>query len=464
LRHNFGLMNYMWKIACTGMMFLGAIFSSCKTGNFDVGDYLIDGPYTTAGMIDTVTIKVSNLMVSDSVITSNKGTGFTGVYCDSQTGTIRTQSYIEFNRTSDNENNKFVLFDSVTLVLRPNGNYIGDTVKRAAFKVSRLEKPIEKRDDNNLYSTSTMPVGSQLTDTTIRIKVKNIQNNEFEVRLPNSFGKWLFQGILRDDDDFKTDKFLKTFPGLSVSPGTGSDCVHGLNLQDSACMIRIYYHINTTYKEEKTMTFRSNPYNCFYNLNNDKENLPHYNSKSDPVPSTQAGMNNKGVIMSGTPMYTRLEFPYLNELLWLGQIVKIKKATLYVRPIQRSFDVIPLPPKLNLYYFDPTSNTPLSSAIKPPSSGNQNIGPQDGNLPQNYHLIQSPEFPQYTFDVTDFIASQLGKSGYNKWALSLLIPDDARESTLQRLVFGDQNYWYKNENQSRDNRIKLELIYVVYND
>ena len=452
----------MWKIACAGLVFLGVFFGSCKNNDFDVGWHLFDDPFTTTGMIDTVTIKVSNLVVSDSVITSNKGTGFSGEYYDQQTGSVQTRSYIEFTRTTDSESDRYAKFDSITLVLRPNGEYFGDTVKRAAFAVHRIAKPVEKRDNGNLYSSSTVPLDAQLTDTTVRLKVKDVQNNEFEIRLPNSFGQWLFQGVVRNEDDFKPDKFLKTFPGLSVGPGTGSDCIHGLNLQDSACMIRIYYHITTTYKEEKTMTFKSYPYNCFYYLSNDKANLPHYNSKSDPVPSRQT--DNKGIIMSGTPMYTRLEFPHLNQLLWLGQIVKIKKATLYVRPIQRTFDTIPLPPKLNIYYFDPTSNTPLSTAIRPPSTGGRDTGPQDGNLPKNYQFMQSPDFPQYKFDVTDFISSQLGKAGYDKWALSLVIPEGDRETTLQRLVFGDQNYWYKSENQSRDNRIKLEIFYVAYDD
>jgi hypothetical protein len=125
---------------------------------------------------------------------------------------------------------------------------------------------------------------------------------------------------------------------------------------------------------------------------------------------------------------------------------------------------VPLPPKLNLYYFNPQENVPMGSAIRPPSAGNTNTGAMDGSLPQNYQNMQSPNFPQYTFDVTDFISDQYGKRGSNKWALSLLIPDDARENTLQRLVFGDQNFYYRSEVQSRDNRIKLEIIYIVYND
>jgi len=456
------MIRHKWKIACTGMLFLGLLFGSCKNDNFDIGKHLVI-PHTAAGMTDTITIRVSNLMVSDSVVTSGKMIGFTGAYDDPQTGAVQAQTYIEFSRTIDSESDRYAKFDSVTLVLRPNGNYYGDTTKYAAFRVFSLVKPIEKRDDGNLYSTSTLPVDKKYADTAFKVKVKDITNNELEIKLSSSFGESLFQGILRDDDAFKMGNFLKTFPGLSVAAGTESACVHGLNLADSACMIRVYYHISTSYKESKTMTFRANPNNSFYNLSHEKRDFLQFNSKSDPVSSLQT--ENKGFITSGsTPIYVRLEFPHLNELLWLGQIVKIQKATLYVRPIRNSFDTVPLPPKLNIYYFDPTSNTPLSDAIRPPSMGYQNTGPQIGNLPEDYRNIQRPYFPQYSFDVTEFIASQLGKTGYNKWALSLIIPGDSRESTLQRLVFGDQKYWYKSEHLSKENQIKLEVIYVVYND
>ena len=484
-----------WKIACTGMLLLGLLFGSCKSDDFSIFNHLVVR-HIEAGLIDTLTIKVTNLVATDSVVTYGKMIGFTGTYNDPQIGTVQTQTYIEFARTTESESDRFAKFDSVTLVLRPNGDYYGDTLAHAAFRVFALVKPIAKLDDGYLYSTSTVPVGEQYADTAFKIRVKDLTKKkkitfessdeekaeyeqlkklqEVEIKLPNSFGERLFQGILKEDDDFKTDKFLKTFPGLSVTAGDESDCVHGLNLSDTVCMIRIYYHISTSYKEGKTMEFKANPNNSFYHLNNDKAKLPFINTKSDPIPSALTG--NRGIIMSGsTPMYARLEFPYLNDMLWLTQsrIVKIKKATLYVRPIRHSFDTVPLPPRLHIFYFDPTSNTPLSSAIKPPSMGNQNVGPQSGNLPEDYQNIQSPDFPQYSFDVTDFIASQLGKVGYDKWALSLVIPpapnetssmSSLSENTLQRLVFGDQEYWYKSEHLSKDNQIKLEVIYVVYND
>jgi len=413
-------------------------------------------------MIDTVTILVSNLIASDSINTYGRGTAFSGRYSDPQIGVITTKTYIEFSRTADNESDRYARFDSVMLVLRPNGDYYGDTTQYAAFKISRLLDRIEKNDEGILYSTSKGPDEEELVDVSLQIKVKDILNNEFEIKLPDDFGEWLFDGILRGDDEFKGEDYLKTFSGLSVNAGTGSACVHGLNIQDTACMIRIYYHINTTSKQEKKMVFKANLNNSFSNLHSDRIEPLQYTSKDDPVPSSYT--EDKGVIMSGFPMFVRLEFPYLNELKWLGQIVIIQKATLYIRPVQRSFDIVPLPPKLNLFYFNPRENRREGTAIKPPTMGNSNTGAMDGGLPANYRDMLSPFFPQYSFDVTDFVASQIGAGGYNKWALSLLIPDDARENTLQRLVFGNQKYWYKNEVQSRDNRIKLEVIYLIYND
>jgi hypothetical protein len=420
-------------------------------------------------MLDTVTIRVSTLVATDSVITSDREIGYSGAYNDPQTGRVQTKMFLEFRRTDDNESNPYAKYDSVTLILRPNGNYYGDTVKYSSLKIFPIKERIDKGDKGNLYSTNTVPVGAMLADTALRIKVKE-KNNEIEIKLPHSFGKRMFEGILKDEDEYKTEDFLKTFPGLAVSPGEDSECVHGFLLNDTSCMIRIYYHISTTYIEDKRMTFKINVPNSFYYMQSDKANISDdikdFNTKSDPLPSSKT--KNRGIIMSGaTSIYTRLDFPHLNELSWLGYYVKIQRATLYVRPVMRSFDTVPLPPNLNLYYFDPTSNSPLGN----PMTMSSGYTAQSGNLPKNYQDIKNPDFPQYSFDVTGFISQQLGKTGYDKWALCLVIPPEPNErasqlseNTVQRLVFGDQNYWYKTESQSENNRVKLEIIYATYND
>jgi hypothetical protein len=107
----------------------------------------------------------------------------------------------------------------------------------------------------------------------------------------------------------------------------------------------------------------------------------------------------------------------------------------------------------------------LSSAIRPPAQGGASSNlPQHGNLPENYQDMPPMVLPQYMFDITDFIADQIGKSGHNKWALSLLIPATSRENTIQKLVFGDQRFGNRSENQNKDNRLRLEITYATYND
>ena len=456
-----GLMNrYVWKYACKGLLAIGLLFGACNSDDFFI-PYV--SPSTMEGIIDTVTIRVSNMAEADSVITSGVGVGFSGIYDDPYIGRVQAKTFIEFNKQpKETETDKYARFDSVTLVLRPNGNFYGDTTKYAAFTVSRILNQIEKRDNGYLYSTSTVPTGAQLVDTTIKTKVKDIRNNEIEIKLPRSIGEPLFQGILRDEEPYTSENFLKTFPGLLVSPGADSYCIHGLNLSDTACMIRIYYHVYTANRQDKKMEFSANSFNCFYHLDNDKSKIKEsYHAKDDPVSSSKT--DNMGIIMSGSPMYTRLEFPHLNELLWLGHIVKIRRATLYVSPIRKSYQEAPLPPNLNLLYVDPTSNDWLGTATMP---GGNTTTPQNGNLPKNYQNMQIPEFPQYTFDLTSFISNQLGKTGHHKWALSLIIPTDARSNTIQRLVIGNQNFMLQNNNetQSKDCRIKLEVSYMIYND
>ena len=460
------MIKHIFKVAFAVIL----ILSSCNHENLEIGRHLVNS-HVTFGKIDTITVRVSNIVAVDSVVTSGRGVGYWGSYTDPHIGTVLAKTFIEFNRTLQGENDRGAVFDSVTLVLRSNGNYYGDTIKHAAVKVFRLEKQIERGIDGNLYSSSETPVIEDfiLADATFKFGVKDLANNEVEIKLPDSFGERLFQGIVRDEDDYKTADFKKTFSGLAVYAGDASDCVYGVLLNDTACMVRIYYHINTTSREDKTMTFAANQFESFYHMTNDNSRLlPPYtqapttfDSKTDPVLSSLMG--NVGVITSGsTPVFARLEFPHLNNLFWLGQIVKIKQAILYVRPVQESFDIVPLPTRLNLFEFESTSSTMIGSAL----SLGPNMGPQNGNLPENYRYIQRPDFPQYTFDITNFISNELGKSGHEKRALSLLISNDTREreNTIQRLVFGNQNFWLNNENQSRENRIQLEITYAVYND
>ena len=81
------------------LLFIAILFGSCGNDNFE-NSPIIPQSHTTSGFIDTITIKVSNLVAFDSVVTSGREIGFSGLYYDQYIGSIKTQTYIRLGRLS----------------------------------------------------------------------------------------------------------------------------------------------------------------------------------------------------------------------------------------------------------------------------------------------------------------------------------------------------------------------------
>lgn len=444
------MIKYMFKV-CTAFLSIVCLMDSCHNDDFGIGGYLMD-PRMQVFMVDTPTVKIYNIAM-DSVITSNKGVAFAGRYNDLQIGNFTARTFVEFQKTQDTETDQGAMFDSVTLVLKPTGNYYGDTLKPVSFNVNELTMPIEMREDGYMYSTSTMPEGSTgelLADSVFNINVG--AKEPIEIKLPDRLGMMLFDGILNQEpymDD--NENFVEAFPGISITAGNEGNCVYGFGVNDTSCMIRIYYHVSSTFRTDKQMTFKPNASKQFNSLQNVKlSGLPSA-SENDPTPSVET--YRKGFVMSGTPLSVRIEFPYLNNFLNLSEALKIKQAILIVRPVYDTYDTVPLPAELNLY-----EHVPISNGL----ATNQPLTSKSGNTEQTLTGNLSMHYPNYEFDITDFITGQLGKAGYDKRDLRLVLPESLGNTSLQRLVFGDQQFWYKSEGQSRDNQIQLKVTYVTY--
>ena len=462
----------MWRIVCVGLFFSGLLFNSCKSDDFRIGRNLVD-PHVRIIRTDTITVRLSNFAI-DSMVTSGNREGwhgFAGYYDDPAIGKLSAQSYIEINRTQNSESNKYAYFDSVMLVFRPNGNYYGDSTQNASFKISRLKSCLKdefEMRDEKMYSTSFVPVGAPLTKTAeVSFRMRpNRKAEEIEIRLLDSFGDSLFRGIrdnldyMRPDINPKTQVsyYLETFPGISISTGSNSSCVYGFGVNDTSCLIRVYYSVSATIKEQKKMEFKPNPHRTFFCYESEKlPDLADIDSKKEPKPTS--GTRNMGVLMSGTPMYTRIQFPYLNNIFHMAEIVMIREATLFIKPVYNSYDTVPLPPKLNLYYYNPLNYYVKGSALSERSGyGQQTL---TGNLPANYRIQR---YPHYSFNITDFISDQLGKFGNNSIDLFVAIPNDSENSTIQRLLFGDQKFIHPGNIPDFENQVQLRIDYITYND
>ncbi|MDR0814492.1 MAG: hypothetical protein LBN37_01935, partial [Bacteroidales bacterium] len=155
------------------------------------------------------------------------------------------------------------------------------------------------------------------------------------------------------------------------------------------------------------------------------------------------------------------DFPGIERLPALGEIVVIENAKLIVRPVVHTYDMVPLPPSLNLYQHNSTNNLRGSVLSSTGSSTAMN-----GNLAD-----KSPNDRYYDFDITDYITSQVSATGYDRFSICIDFPeatsgssDFSKSYPFQRMVFGDQDFFHQSPPISAESRISLQITYSIYNE
>jgi hypothetical protein len=141
--------------------------------------------------------------------------------------------------------------------------------------------------------------------------------------------------------------------------------------------------------------------------------------------------------------YTRIEFPYLNEIAKLGTAGIVQGAQLSIYPLKNTYDEkADLPQSLSLYIADKFGSTvdaitdSYGSSLQTGSLVYDDIGGQD---------------TYYSFTITDFIDTQIFALGLDKQVLQLTLPDEEMNTTIKSLIIGDSNQ-----------NVKLKIIYNLY--
>ena len=127
-----------------------------------------------------------------------------------------------------------------------------------------------------------------------------------------------------------------------------------------------------------------------------------------------------------TGMYVTIDFPHLNNLCEKGELVTIESATLQLYPVKGTQSVI----------------TDLTGSSV-----------QSGNLVVDE---MSYEETYYSFDITSFLQTNLGTTGYDRQKLQLFLPDNLFYTTLQGVIFGD------GEHTANKKNTKLIILYKTY--
>jgi hypothetical protein len=343
---------------------LTTLVASCTNTATDIGVGLPDANSDTgAFLIDTLTIRASTVL-RDSVPSSNSSYLFVGQYTDPLLGKLTARSAFRLGLPSGYAPDATAIFDSVTLVLKPDAYRYGDTTKtQALVEVHRLRNSIS----NTQYSFTSPRLTKMDYDSVTRLNasanggslapIGRARPNIRTLRLPLSrtLGQTLLTmgqtGRLNTQDDL--DTFL---PGLVITPAANDEgAIVRLDATASDAGVNLYYHLPADPTTVITSSFSLTAGGRHYFQMRANRNVAAINNlprtSLQSVPSALTG--ERTVIEGAIGLQTRLEFPYLTDLRQFGNNLTITNAQVTASvPTNTLTTFTPAPPALGIYYTD----------------------------------------------------------------------------------------------------------------
>jgi hypothetical protein len=420
-----------------------ALTTACSSDGFNMGGKFLDTDIRTV-IIDTCSIRMSTVSI-DSVVTSGKNSVMAGSYSDTTFGRTECTAYVAFDvpATQDPPDAE-IKFDSIALVMSLNGVWTGDTTKYQLFNIYPLDEVITLPDDEEFYSTNQVSRGSDPM-ASFSFKPHPLGGEAISVRLPDSLGTSILQKIMSYDEVTlgSQDRFMGYLKGFAVTADDHSNSILGVNVSDTSMCIRVYYHSTET-RNEEVISITPLEERCFYGVTTDRDDTPFEGIKGHELPSSET--ESMALVQALTASFVKIEFPYLNNLLELGDFGTVINAELIIYPVKGTYsNALPLPSGLSLQISN--EDDVAVSAITTYSGD----ALQTGDLVvDDLYNIET----YYSYNITTFLADQLGAIGINRRNLQLMVPKDELATSLNTLVAGDSSH--------ERGRIKLKIRYLIY--
>lgn len=354
------------------LLSLVALAASCTNTVSDIGVGLPDANTDTgAFLIDTLTIR-SSTVLRDSVPSSNSPYLFVGQYTDPLLGKLTARSAFRLGLTGTFSPDPTAVFDSVTLLLKPDNYRYGDTTKtQALVEVHRLNTGISftkfsytsprlttmDYDSVNLLNYNPITKVNAAPRNRARLNVATLR-----LPLTPAFGQALLTrgqtGQLSTQDDL--DAYL---PGLTITPADGDEgAIMRLSATSTDAVLRLYYHVPTDPTTVISTDFSLALGGRHFFQFRANRNLAGISN----IPRTSLGVarsaqtGERTIVEGALGLQTRLEFPYLTDLRQYGNNLTVTNAqmTAYV-PNGTLTPFAPSPPPLALYYTN-ANNQPLT--------------------------------------------------------------------------------------------------------
>jgi len=432
-------------------LFASLIFflASCKKIDVQFGQEFSDNDYTQVIKTDTFRADLSTVFV-DSFVTSATGVSLLGDYTDTALGKIATKCFFELAPPAYQDIYDKTIFDSISLIVKLDKSYYGDTTFPLHIDVSKLaEKIVFPENEYSFYNTKTFSVASTIGTKDVIVRPR--QSDTISIRLADTLGRTLLKKLQNkgDKDVQLSANFIEYFNGIRLSGSSSNKMIIGCT--DNVIMRLSYKKPGIYNLENKYVDFTMpNSQHHFNNITVDRRNLT--------SPLKNIGRNNKVINSSvtGNKAYscyaagamTKITFPTIADVLKLPKYVKVLSAKLVVSPVKGSFDKdLYLPPQLRLASTDLNNNIGYDLATY---GGNGNLITQYGNLYIDYvYGINT----SYTYDLSNYIKQLVNEPIGNNKGLLLVPPAPALQTHFPRAIVGNSRYPI--------NKTTLEIYYVT---
>ncbi|HEY9259171.1 DUF4270 family protein [Chitinophaga sp.] len=420
-------------------LLLVAAISSCQKTGFTYNNIVDNNQATDYILSDTLTVQMKTVQ-QDSMPTSGSEVLLTGKRIDPLFGTTAVQSFFQIAQPAAVDipvnGSKY---DSMVLIMRPNGYIAGDSLQQQEIQVYRVTQKIQTATNfyylynNSNFTTESSPIGNFTgiirpnTDKTVTVHMSDVLGNQLFTMLRDKSG-----------DITANNTWLEFFKGLNVRGGTNTQAVTAFAANDTSLVMRMYYHVNELITTVKYVDFKMQASNLQFNrVVNDRSGTPlaALTGSTKVLPTSSTG--NRGFAQPINGVATRIDIPYIKNLVGLGQFFKVMKVYLTLKPVSGSYTNDRLPPRVALCEV----NT-LNEVTDTLTYGQLTV---DSKLNENTN---------YTFDITNYVIKEQTVSDFNSRGLLLTPSATDGRTTLDRLVIGDQ--------QNLQNRVKIQLYYLLY--
>jgi hypothetical protein len=435
------------------------IFTCCQETDSSIGFSGVESSIETI-MVDTFTVQMSTVLL-DSIHSSGTNRTLVGVYRDPILGVTTSSAYFQIaSNTSTFSITTGAVYDSIALLLTPDGYYYGDTTVTQRITVKQLSQDIVGRTldknifkdvpasyfflDGGLYNTSKENT-MEANLGTLKYKPQPNNPDSIWIRLNDDLGKEWFE-LARNNDQqiIYSSNFLSQFKGIKLSSDAGAV----IGFSSSKMKVRVYYHEPTTAEYVTNSSFDVPLYSTNTQFNQIEKDF----SSTDLV-SIERGKslssiltNNESYIQGGAGLITKLEFPYFHLLTELNEHVTLLHSILTITAVQEYPQTFALPSQLVLYYANDL-NVPTNVMVSETSSSSPNAASLNRDAELN-------AYANYSFSINSYVTNLVNRVENYPKELFVGLNSTDFPNTVNRLRIG---------NQSNPNfKVKLQIYYSRY--